>query len=292
MKVTLLGTGCPQCHVKRYGPSSLVRHGAVSVLIDCGSGVTQRLVGAGCPGGGLDAVLLTHLHSDHLVDLYQLIVSGWHQNRKVPQKVYGPKGTRAYVAGLLELWKDERALRMAHEKRPHTAGFTAEVVEYGEGPLLELPGLSVEAVRVDHEPVKEAYGFIFRADDGTVAAFSGDTRYCEALIEAARGADVLVHECFIHGLMKPVPGVRTQEGIDAVASYHTLSAEVGKVATDADVGFLMLNHFVPAEFDREALAAEVAADFAGPFAIGEDLMSYDIATRTLTHGDAHWRLGR
>ena len=53
----------------------------------------------------------------------------------------------------------------------------------------------------------------------------------------------------------------------------------------------MLNHFVPADFDREAVAAEVARDFAGPFAIGEDLMSFDIPTRTLTHGDAHWRLG-
>ncbi|GHD42387.1 ribonuclease Z [Thalassobaculum fulvum] len=291
MKVTLLGTGCPQCHTKRYGPASLVRHGEVSVLIDCGSGVTQRLVGAGCPGGRLDAVLLTHLHSDHLVDLYQLIVSGWHQNRTVPQRIYGPKGTRAYVEGLLALWREERELRMAHERRPNLAGFTAEVVEYGEGPVVELPGLFVDAVKVEHEPIKEAYGFVFRADDGTVAAFSGDTRYCEALIEAARGADVLVHECFIHGLMKPVPGVRTQEGIDAVASYHTLSAEVGKVASEAGVGFLMLNHFVPAEFDREALAAEVAQDFAGPFAIGEDLMSYDVPTRTLTHGDAHWRLG-
>lgn len=291
MKVTLLGTGCPQCHAKRYGPASLVRHGEVSVLVDCGSGVTQRLVAAGCPGGRLDAVLLTHLHSDHLVDLYQLIVSGWHQGRTAPQRVYGPRGTHAFVDGLLALWRDERALRVAHERRPSAAGFTAEVVEYGEGPVVELPGLRVDAVHVDHRPVEEAYGFVFRADDGTMAAFSGDTRFCPPLIAAARGADVLVHECFIHGLMKPVPGVRSQDGIDAVASYHTLSSEVGKVAAQAGVKFLMLNHFVPAEFDRDGLAGEVARDFSGPFAIGEDLMSYDVPTRTLSHGEAHWRLG-
>ena len=291
MKVTLLGTGCPQCHVKRYGPASLVRHGEVAVLVDCGSGVTQRLVASGCPGGRLDAVLLTHLHSDHLVDLYQLIVSGWHQGRTAPLRIFGPKGTRAHVDGLMALWHDERALRVAHERRPSTAGFGAEVVEYGAGPVVELPGLAVTAVKVDHRPVEEAYGFVFRAGDGSTAAFSGDTRYCPALIEAARGADVLVHECFVHGQMKPVPGIRTQEGIDAVASYHTLSAEVGKVAAEAAVKFLMLNHFVPADFDRESVAAEVARDFAGPFAIGEDLMSYDVPTRTLTHGDAHWRLG-
>ena len=291
MKLTLLGTGCPQCHVKRYGPASLVRHGDAAVLVDCGSGVTQRLVAAGCPGGRLDAVLLTHLHSDHLVDLYQLIVSGWHQGRAAPLRVFGPAGTRAHVDGLMALWRDERALRVAHERRPSVAGFGAEVVEFGEGPVLALAGLEVAAVKVDHRPVEEAYGFVFRADDGTTAVFSGDTRRCPALIEAARGADVLVHECFVHCLMKPVPGIRTQEGIDAVASYHTLSAEVGKVAAEAGAKFLMLNHFVPADFDREAVAAEVARDFACPFAIGEDLMSFDIPTRTLTHGDAHWRLG-
>ena len=75
MLVTLLGTGCPQCHPARLGPASLVHTGGASFLIDCGSGVTQRLVAAGSSGAALDAVLLTHLHSDHVVDLYQLIVS-------------------------------------------------------------------------------------------------------------------------------------------------------------------------------------------------------------------------
>src|SRR3546814_13464384 len=84
----------------------------------------------------------------------------------MPQRIYGPRGTRAFVDGLLELWRDERALRIAHERRPSTAGFTAEVVEYGEGPVVALPGVSVAAVHVDHRPVEEAYGFVFRADDG------------------------------------------------------------------------------------------------------------------------------
>lgn len=285
MKITLLGTGCPQCHLRRYGPSNLVRHGAATVLVDCGSGVTQRLLGAGSSGRAVDAVLLTHLHSDHIVDLYQLIVSSWHQGRDRPQRIYGPKGTRAYVTQLMALWESERALRIAHERRPSTAALEVEVTEFDGGPILTLDGLSVEAVRVDHAPVKEAFGFVFRADDGGKAVFSGDTRTCENLIRAARNADVLVHECFIHRELKPVPGVRSPEGVEAIASYHTLSAEVGKVARAADVRFLMLNHFVPAEFDRKALAAEVAMDFKGPFAIGEDLMSYDVPTRSLLHAD-------
>lgn len=290
MHVTLLGTGCPQCHTGRYGPANLVRHRGHRVLVDCGSGVTQRLLGAGTAGRDLDAVLLTHLHSDHIVDLYQLIVSSWHQGRAVPQRILGPRGTRAYVEGLMALWRPERELRIAHERRPSARGLDVEVDEFDEGSVLDLGGLKVEAVRVDHAPVREAFGFVFKADDGSRAVFSGDTRYCENLIRAARGAEVLVHECYVHREMHPIPGVRTREGLEAVASYHTLSAEVGRVAREAGVSFLMLNHFVPVDFDRAALLREVAEDFAGPFVIGEDLMSYDIPTGSLAHAGMQARI--
>lgn len=75
MEITLLGTGCPVASPRRYGPANLIRGGGVSLLVDCGSGVTQRLVEAGASGAEIDAVLLTHLHSDHIVDLFQLVIS-------------------------------------------------------------------------------------------------------------------------------------------------------------------------------------------------------------------------
>src|ERR671924_2058344 len=81
MQLTLLGTGCPQVDLHRYGPANLVRAGGRCFLVDCGSGVTQRLLGAGATGAQIDAVLLTHLHSDHVVDLFQLVISSWHQAR-------------------------------------------------------------------------------------------------------------------------------------------------------------------------------------------------------------------
>lgn len=118
MELTLLGTGCPQCDPDRLGPANLVRHAGKSYLVDCGSGVTQRLVAAGAAGRDLEAILLTHLHSDHLVDLYQLIVSSWHQGRDRPQRVLGPVGTKRFVEGTMALWKPELDLRIAHEKRP------------------------------------------------------------------------------------------------------------------------------------------------------------------------------
>src|SRR3546814_7661530 len=107
METVFLGTGCPVVSTERYGPAQLVVADGAKILVDCGSGVTQRLLAAGTPGRELDALLLTHLHSDHLVDLYQLVVSAWHQGRDRPLPVYGPPGTRRYVEGLMALRSEE-----------------------------------------------------------------------------------------------------------------------------------------------------------------------------------------
>jgi ribonuclease Z len=279
MELTLLGTGCPQCDPDRLGPANLVRHGGKAFLIDCGSGATQRLVSAGASGRALDAILLTHLHSDHIVDLYQLIVSSWHQGRDRPQRIFGPPGTRRFVEGTMALWQQELEQRIAHEVRPSTAALEIDVAEIGEGEVLRLDDLVVSAVAVDHLPVRYAFGFVF-ATGGKRLVFSGDTAACPAIVEAARGADVLVHECFIHGIMKPAPGLRTEEGLRNVARYHTASHEVGKIASKAGTRCLVLNHFVPTKFDKAAVLAEVRRDYPGPLVIGEDLMSLDLDTMT------------
>jgi ribonuclease Z len=289
MDVTLLGTGCPQVSTERYGPANLVRHAGAAFLVDCGSGTTQRLLGAGSAGRDIDAVLLTHLHSDHLVDLYQLIISSWHQGRDRPQTVYGPRGTRAFVDGTMAVWREELAQRIAHEKRPSTKALEIEVHEIGAGEVLISGDLRLRAVDVAHQPVKYAFGFIFEAG-GKKLVFSGDTAYCPALIAAARDADVLVHECFIHREMKLTPG-RTAEGLQNVASYHTLSSEVGKVAREARAKCLVLNHFVPVKFDKSALLAEVRRDYGGPILVGEDLMRVDLDTREVVHAGGVIGLG-
>jgi ribonuclease Z len=290
MKVTLLGTGCPQCDPDRMGPASLVQHGDRQLLIDVGSGATQRLVSAGSSGASLDALLLTHLHSDHIVDLFQLVISSWHQGRDRPQRVYGPAGTRRFVEGLMTLWRPELEQRIAHELRPSTTALEVEVTEIAEGEVLRLDDVTVHAVAVDHFPVKQAFGFVIEAGR-TRVVFSGDTAPCPALTAAARGADLLVHECFIHGIMRPEPGVRTEQGLANVARYHTASAEVGKIAAEAQVRCLMLNHFVPTKFDKDALVAEVRRSYRGPLLIGEDLMSVDLATGVVTHAGARIGLG-
>ena len=130
MKLTILGSGCPSVDLDRHGPSALIDCGeGARILIDCGSGVTQRLLEHGLPGSEIDALLLTHLHSDHIVDLFQLIISSWHQGRSRPQKVFGPPGTRDYVDQLLMLWKAELRQRIAHEQRSSAKALEVDVTE-------------------------------------------------------------------------------------------------------------------------------------------------------------------
>ncbi len=282
MEMILLGTGCPVVSLERYGPATLVRHGETRLLVDCGSGVTQRLLEAGTPGREIDGLLLTHLHSDHIVDLFQLVISSWHQGRPGPQRIFGPPGTKRYVDDLMGLWRPELEQRIAHEMRPSIAALQVDVEEFRDGWKMDFGGLEVEAVEVDHQPVKHAFGFVFRGG-GKSLVISGDTRPCEALGHAARGTDLLVHEVFIHREMSVADGRRTKQGIERVASYHTVSTEVGKLATEAGVGCLVLTHFVPPHCDREALFAEIRTDYEGPLVIGEDLMAFDLGAGRLRY---------
>jgi ribonuclease Z len=284
MQLTFLGTGCPAVHAERYGPAQIVRHGETTLLVDCGSGVTQRMAQAGISGRDIDAVLLTHMHSDHIIDLFQLVISSWHQGRDRPMRVFGPQGTYNYVDGMVSLWQSELEQRIEHERRPSALALQTEVTEIKPDEIVEFGAMRVRAVEVDHKPVRHAYGYVFETDEAKLV-ISGDTRPCAALTEAAQGADLLLHEVFVHREMKPEEGVRTAETIDQVASYHTLSSDVGKVAAKAGVKWLALTHFVPPDCDTEALEKEVAADFDGPVTMGEDLMTLDVAKREVRHRD-------
>jgi ribonuclease Z len=190
----------------------------------------------------------------------------------------------------MALWKPELEQRIAHERRPSTAALEVEVTEIAPGQRLAVGGIAVDVVEVEHQPVKHAFGFVCQGG-GRKIAISGDTRYCPALIAAARGAEVLVHEVFIHREMPVIAGVRSAETVANVMAYHTVSDQVGKVAREAGVGCLVLSHFVPPNFDKPALLKEVASDFAGPVLIGEDLMTIDADTGAVDHRGSLLALG-
>jgi ribonuclease Z len=243
-------------------------------LVDCGSGVTQRLLAHGTNGARLTGLLLTHLHSDHTVDFIQLLISGWHQGRTTPLKVYGPRRTSTFFGALLQAWEPEFRQRLAHELRPPD-GLQVEITEIDGAWCLQTEQLRITNTEVRHQPIPQAFAFRFEAH-GDSAAISGDTAYSPELITLAQGCDLLVHEAFLHWQYDTVRRNATVEQRHNIRSYHTTTEEVGQVASNARVKHVALTHFVPVVFDRQRVIRDVRAHYAGGLSIGEDLMSFDV----------------
>ena len=272
-KLTLLGTGCPSPSHLRYGPSSLVSYEGTNYLIDAGSGVTQRLSEAGIKPGEIDYFFITHLHSDHIVDLYQLFISGWHTGRETKFKVYGPKGLKSHFDKIFEAYKEELDLRKEWEKRPNVEGLAYEITEINDELKIELDNATIESVKVDHHPVDPAFGYKFILGPKNII-FSGDTRYCEVLEKSSKDADILVHEVFVGLDYDPVR--MSSDTIENISDYHTTPEEIGILASNASVKKLILNHFVPPVFDEDVLVERISKHFDGEIVVGKDLMQFDI----------------
>ena len=275
MQLILLGTGCPSVDFKRLGPANLISTPKSNILIDCGSGVTQRLKQAKISSALIDALLLTHLHSDHVVDLYQLIISSWHSYRIKPWKIYGPKGTKKFVKSLMNTWKEERSLRIKYEKRSSIEAFNIEVFEFKKNGILKINDLKIEYFEVDHYPVKYAYGFNFHHKRKKIT-ISGDTKPCNNLMKYAQKTDLLLHEVFVEGELKPFEQMRSKKTLHNVKRYHTSSEDVGKIAKISQAKKLVLTHFVPPQFNERKLKKLVKKDFGKNPIIGKDLLKLNL----------------
>jgi ribonuclease Z len=275
MELTLLGTGCPSVDHKRFGPSNLISTKKTKILVDCGSGITQRLHELKVSSADIDALFFTHLHSDHAVDIYQLIISSWHSYRIKPWKIYGPKGTKKFVKKIMDAWADERKLRISYESRASASAFDIQVTEFKSIGNIKIKDLSIKYFEVDHKPVKYAYGFSF-TNKNKKLTISGDTRPCENLMKYAQKSDVLLHEVFIEGEILQINKMRTKKTLHNVQRYHTTSTQVGKVAFITQAKKLVLTHFVPTRFNKNNLKKVVKKDFGKDPVIGEDLLTIKI----------------
>ena len=275
MELTLLGTGCPKVDFKRFGPSNLISTNNTKVLIDCGSGITQRLDQIKVSLADIDALFLTHLHSDHVVDLYQLIISSWHSYRTKPWKIYGPKGTKKFVSKIMNAWQEERTQRIKYENRSSTKAFNIIVKEFSTSGTINIKDLKIKYFEVDHKPVPFAYGFCFLKKNKKLT-ISGDTRPCENVMKFGQLSDVLLHEVFIEDEIKETNKMRTLKTLHNVKDYHTPSSIVGKIASLTRCKRLVLTHLVPTKFNEKKLKKIVKKDFGKDPIIGRDLLKIKI----------------
>ena len=275
--LTLLGTGCPSPSSLRFGPSTLFTHKGRNYLFDCGSGVTQRLNAAGVKSSDIEILFVTHLHSDHVMDIYQLYISGWHQGRDKKFRIVGPKGTKEFFQNMLKAFKNELQGRVQWEQRPNKDGLDYEIIEINSDYTYKNLDLEITPFEVDHYPVEPAYGYqikVLDTENEKKVVISGDTRKNENLITHAMDADALVHEVFIN--LEFDEKRMSKKTIFNVRDYHTSPKEIGEIAKAANVKKLILTHFVPPVFDEAFLTKEIRESYMGNVIIGEDLLNIEI----------------
>lgn len=285
-RLVLLGTkGGPAIRPLPGGGSgpwptaSLLELGGRRIVVDCGLGVSRGLVNAGPRLSELDLIFVTHLHSDHVLELGPLLHTAWTAGLKNNVALFGPTGLFEYWNGFLASMRYDVELRIEDEGRPDLHDLV-ELREFSEGEIFRQDGLTVTALRVDHPPVTECFALKFEAG-GRSVVFSSDTRHFPPLAEFAAGADILVHEAMLSAgidalVRRTGNGARLREHL--VAS-HTMAEDAGRIAAEAGVGHLVLHHLIPADdpdFSDDDWVAAVRRTWDGPLTIGHDGLEIQI----------------
>lgn len=266
--ITLLGTGSPMVDPNRAGPSTLVKAGDQAFLVDCGRGALMRAAAVGAGAANIAALLLTHLHSDHITDLSDVITTRWVTTFvRTPLPIIGPPGTRAVVDATLAALAPDISYRIAHHA-DITEPPTVEVHEFTEGPVWDSDGVRITVAPTDHRPVEPTIAFRVEYQGNSVV-LAGDTVPCATLDDLARGADALVHTVIRKDLVALVPQQRLKDILD----YHSSVEQAGATAARAGVGTLVLTHYVPplAPGQEDQWRALAATEFSGTIELGNDL---------------------
>ena len=280
-RVTLLGTGTSVPMPDRLGPATLVEAGDQKLLFDAGRGATIRLYQLRIPLNKLGPLFLTHFHSDHVVGIPDIWLSGWlggpWARRTRPFHVVGPLGTNDLMQNLGKAFAADIRIRGVDEKYP-AEGIAVIADEFSaEGVVYERDGVRVTAFEVDHgDEVKPAFGY--RIDyGGRSVVISGDTRFSENVIKHGTGADLLVHE-----VAAVRPELLKDQQVQRAMAHHTSPQEAGRVFSRARPKLAVYTHLVLVarvnmpELTAEELVAQTRETYDGPLQVGEDLMRFDI----------------
>ncbi len=274
--VALLGVkGGPAINPHGSMPTShLLSFNGKTIVVDCGAGVAVGISRQGVSLKTIDAIFITHLHSDHYLDLGPLLHSAWTAGLKHQLTVYAPLGTADYWKHFIASMRFDIDTRMADEGRPDLENLiTIETLDAGA--VTQLGNIKVSALRNLHPPLTET--FALRFDDGTSSVvFSGDTAYFPPLATFASDANLLVHEAmYPAGIDRLV--ARIGNGDDRLRKHmfasHTPVEDAGRIARDARVAALAINHMVPIDdplITREDWAKSAEQHWNGPLHIGTD----------------------
>lgn len=260
LRALICGSSSPMPHPSREKTCVVVFAAKRFWVVDTGPGSWNTLGVLGLDAAPVGAVLLTHFHSDHIGDLGEFNLQTWTGGRTGPLNVFGPAGVDRVVAGFNEAYALDAAYRTAHHGEALMSPEASQMVARTVAPpgddeagsvVLETDGLTITAFPVNHDPVRPAYGYRFDYL-GRSIVISGDARPTPALVEAARGADVLIHEAQANHVVRQISEVAAEVGRPRIAkitediqTYHTTPTEAAEIANEAGVGLLVMYHLTP-----------------------------------------------
>ena len=226
-------------------------------VVDVGDGSVTNLRNWRINLGKVKAVLLTHLHSDHISDLADLHLNAWiTQSSSKKLIVYGPEGVDQVIKGFEGAYSLDYRFRNEHHGNDiaplEVAGFDPYVIDLSNPVIIDEDGLKVTAFAVVHDPVEPALGYLFDYK-GRSIVISGDTIYHENVIKNSINADVLFHEAQANHILKINEDAFRASGniygakiMSDILTYHTTPVEAAEVANEANVGHLVFYHLTPA----------------------------------------------
>jgi ribonuclease Z len=273
VRIVLLGTGSPIPDPNRAGPATLVTTADATLLIDCGRGLLMRLAGAGVIPPMLSAVLLTHLHSDHITDLNDVITTHWVMNREpATLRIVGPGRTGEVVDATLAALGPDMEYRLAHHA-DLTWKPQLDVTEVKPGDEVAFGSTIVHVGATDHRPVEPTVGYRIEGD-GKSVVLGGDGVPSAGLDELCAGTDAYVQTVLRADLVRGVPSPRFQEILD----YHSSVEQAAQTAARANVRTLVLTHYIPgiAAGQADEWRALAAAHFDGEIVLGDDLTTVEL----------------
>ncbi len=260
LHVVLCGAGSPLPDPNRSGPCTAVIAGKQLFIFDVGSGASRRMNALRLPQGEIDAIFLTHFHSDHIDGLGELLMQRWvGGTHTAPTPIHGPTGVESVVAGFNEAYANDKVYRVAHhgEATVPPSGQGAVAVAFVQPPdgkgetVFDRDGVTVTAFRVDHAPIDPAVGYRVEYA-GRSVVISGDTSKSANLERFAKGADLLVHEALSPKLVKTMTEIARSAGRDNlvkittdILDYHASPVEAAESAQTAGVKHLLYYHIVP-----------------------------------------------
>ncbi|MGQ7843791.1 MBL fold metallo-hydrolase [Granulosicoccus sp. 3-233] len=280
--VALLGTkGGPAIRPGSSMPTSnLLCLDGQQMVVDCALGVTRGLVDQGVQLKTLSRIFITHLHSDHYLELGPLLHTAWTAGLKTSVDVWGPAGLNDYWDGFLASMKADIDLRIEDEGRPDLRTLL-QIHVIDEGVVMQQDGLTVSAIRTEHPPLIDCFALSFKGTSKHVV-FSGDTAPITALEDFARDADLLVHEAMLESAL-PALLERVGNGSDKLMEHwlrsHTFAHDAARTASNAGVRQLALSHLIPSDdpdYGEQDWKNAVADHWDGALHVGTDGLRIDL----------------